>query len=867
MMKNTKKSLQPNKVDPKVARAQSNSSTGFQPVNREYTGWKPMLRSWKDRRAMLLLMVLLVVSGVSLTALAFSESMLVGFEESLLMGRSAQARAAADSGVAAVRVFLANSKSAQKDAGGTWSNPTYFQAVNVVPDSDPQELCHFSVVAPSLDEDGRFSSVRFGLQNESARINLNALVVMDKELGTTAAAAAALTGSSNLGDLSGAGVPSDLSASGSSGSSDSSQASLGRQLLMGLEGMTEEIADCILDFIDEDDDVREFGAEREYYVGLQSPYNPPNGPLHSVDELLLVKGVTPGLLYGLDQNRNGVVDGFEQSQIATSTATTTATPDSSTDLSSGSSSSGAASPTSQLGWAAYFTTISREKNVGFDGTARVNVNGTDLEALQEELNTALGNEEWASYILAYRLHGGTTADQAALAALVGSGALGQGGAGGGVGGGGGRPGGGGRGQNDGDGGGRGGPNDGGRGGPNDGGRGGQNGGPGNGQGNGPNNVPDRGPGQGQGPGQGRGDGRGGQNDDQGGGRGNGGPGGARGNGGGGTNRGGGRSAFLNQGSSFIKLVAMQAPRGQGRGNDDAGGGRGGNNSGANGPGGNGPGPGAGGNGPGGNGPGGNGPGGNRPGANGPDGNNGGRPGGGNGPGNNGRPGNGRPGAGGGGASGGGGVGGGGVSRQVPWTSSALELKSGAQPKANLKQVLDLIGSTITITQGNNSTTYKSPFADDPIAMAIYLPTLMDKLTTVDSPTIAGRININESPREILAGLPGMTEELLEQIMEARAETSESENRKHETWPMVEGYLTLQQMRTIQPLVTGGGDIYRAQVVGYYEQGAAYSRIEAWIDSSNAHPIVISYRRLDHLGRGFANATLGQRAIDNPLRSK
>jgi hypothetical protein len=179
----------------------------------------------------------------------------------------------------------------------------------------------------------------------------------------------------------------------------------------------------------------------------------------------------------------------------------------------------------------------------------------------------------------------------------------------------------------------------------------------------------------------------------------------------------------------------------------------------------------------------------------------------------------------------------------------------------------LIGSTITITQGNNTTTYKSPFADDPISMAIYLPILMDKLTTVTSPTIAGRININESPREILAGLPGMTEEILQQIMEARAETSESENRRFETWPMVEGYLTLQQMRTIQPLITGGGDIYRAQVVGYYEQGAAYSRIEAWIDSSDTNPKVISYRRLDHLGRGFANATLGQRAVDNLLQTK
>jgi hypothetical protein len=72
----------------------------------------------------------------------------------------------------------------------------------------------------------------------------------------------------------------------------------------------------------------------------------------------------------------------------------------------------------------------------------------------------------------------------------------------------------------------------------------------------------------------------------------------------------------------------------------------------------------------------------------------------------------------------------------------------AQPKGQFNQILDLIGATITVDQGAQPTTYKSPFQNFPIEMAIYLPILMDKLTTVDGPIIPGRININEAPIEI-----------------------------------------------------------------------------------------------------------------------
>ena len=48
-----------------------------------------------------------------------------------------------------------------------------------------------------------------------------------------------------------------------------------------------QFADAILDWIDEDEEARPFGAEAEYYNALATSYSPANGPLQSVEELLL----------------------------------------------------------------------------------------------------------------------------------------------------------------------------------------------------------------------------------------------------------------------------------------------------------------------------------------------------------------------------------------------------------------------------------------------------------------------------------------------------------------------------------------------------------------------------------------------------
>ena len=58
------------------------------------------------------------------------------------------------------------------------------------------------------------------------------------------------------------------------------------------------IVDSIMDWRDKDNLHRANGAEDEYYLSLPQPYKSKNGDFTSIEELLLVRGVTPGIFYG-----------------------------------------------------------------------------------------------------------------------------------------------------------------------------------------------------------------------------------------------------------------------------------------------------------------------------------------------------------------------------------------------------------------------------------------------------------------------------------------------------------------------------------------------------------------------------------------
>jgi hypothetical protein len=125
-------------------------------------------------------------------------------------------------------------------------------------------------------------------------------------------------------------------------------------------------------------------------------------------------------------------------------------------------------------------------------------------------------------------------------------------------------------------------------------------------------------------------------------------------------------------------------------------------------------------------------------------------------------------------------------------------------------------------------------------------------------TIPGRLNILQAPGTLLRGVPGLTEEVIAQIVDLRTPeiTAEQPDRRHETWLLLEGVVDLNQMKLLMPLVNSGGHVYRCQLVGYFQHGEAASRGEAIFDASRLVPRLLLWRDMSQLGRGYALETLG-----------
>ena len=75
---------------------------------------------------------------------------------------------------------------------------------------------------------------------------------------------------------------------------------------LGLEAEARDIVvDSIMDWKDPDDFYRVNGAENDHYRSLKEAYDCKNGNLDSIEELLLVRGVTPDLFFGKKEKKKG----------------------------------------------------------------------------------------------------------------------------------------------------------------------------------------------------------------------------------------------------------------------------------------------------------------------------------------------------------------------------------------------------------------------------------------------------------------------------------------------------------------------------------------------------------------------------------
>ena len=126
--------------------------------------------------------------------------------------------------------------------------------------------------------------------------------------------------------------------------------------LMYLPNMTEDIADSILDWRDDNDDISEAGAESGYYLELPYGYEARNGNFKTVRELLLVKGVSAQLLYGGLTGDNFIPDDEK--------------------------------------WISYLTCYSYELNKDAEGESRININNGDENGLSRHLEIPRSYAKW-----------------------------------------------------------------------------------------------------------------------------------------------------------------------------------------------------------------------------------------------------------------------------------------------------------------------------------------------------------------------------------------------------------------------------------------------------------------------------------------
>lgn len=145
--------------------------------------------------------------------------------------------------------------------------------------------------------------------------------------------------------------------------------------LSKLQDMTPDVVAALIDWRDEDNEVSPGGAEAEYYLSLQPPYQPRNGPVPTIRELLMVRGVTSELLFGRDRHENGMLD------------------------SAGEASDQSISDMRDLGWAGLLTAKSVVNNVNAGGLDRVNIQSADEAGLTGVKGIT---SEIARAIVAYR---------------------------------------------------------------------------------------------------------------------------------------------------------------------------------------------------------------------------------------------------------------------------------------------------------------------------------------------------------------------------------------------------------------------------------------------------------------------------------
>jgi hypothetical protein len=181
------------------------------------------------------------------------------------------------------------------------------------------------------------------------------------------------------------------------------------------------------------------------------------------------------------------------------------------------------------------------------------------------------------------------------------------------------------------------------------------------------------------------------------------------------------------------------------------------------------------------------------------------------------------------------------------------------PKYDIECVLDLVGAAVALPpkrdgredvgkdvgkdegigvgKGETVSVLTCPLEDDPQAVRDQLPRLAGLTTTTERAAIYGRVNVNEAPRCVLLGVPGLDAAAVDRILSLRTTFADGSDpaRREAVWLLTEGLVDRPGMKALWPYVTGGGDVFRTQIVARRGGAGRTVRATAIVDATTSPP--------------------------------
>jgi len=183
-------------------------------------------------------------------------------------------------------------------------------------------------------------------------------------------------------------------------------------------------------------------------------------------------------------------------------------------------------------------------------------------------------------------------------------------------------------------------------------------------------------------------------------------------------------------------------------------------------------------------------------------------------------------------------------------------------KHDIECILDLVGAAVVLPAKPDAPEDQpppavfSPLQDDPQAIRDQLPRLADLTTTTDQQVLYGRVNVNEAPRYVLLGIPGLEATVVDRILALRSTVADTSDlgRRHALWLLTESLVDRPAMKALWPYITGGGDVFRAQIAVRRSDSGRMARAEVVVDASQSPPRQVYGKNLSLLGGSDSGGT-------------